>query len=143
VTRAEFSDEYTKITKVNGRKVDDLLLEPGDLLVQRSNTPELVGTSALYAGPCNWAIFSDFLIRVRTNHEVLPAYAHLVLSSPKVHRVLRRSAKGLAGSVPKIDQGMLEGLLIPVPPVAAQAEEFNRKVKRLRAEPYPVVRSGW
>jgi type I restriction enzyme S subunit len=42
--------------------------------------------------------------------------------------------------MPKIDQGTLEGLLIPVPPVATQerivqlAEEFNRKLKRLRAE---------
>lgn len=140
VTRADFSDKYTKIATVNGRNIAGLWLEPGDILVQRSNTPELVGTSALYVGPCNWAIFPDLLIRVRTNHEVLPAYAHLVLSSPKVHRVLRQSAKGLAGSMPKIDQGTLEGLLIPVPPVATQerivhrAEEFNRRVRRLSTE---------
>jgi type I restriction enzyme S subunit len=140
VTKREFTDKYTKIATVNGRKVEDLWLEPGDILVQRSNTPELVGTSALYVGPRNWSIFPDLLIRVRTNDEVLPAYAHLIISSPGVHRALKKSAKGLAGSMPKIDQGAIAGIPIAVPPIATQARmvqlasDFNARIERLRAE---------
>lgn len=140
VTKAEFSDRFTKMSSVSGRKIDDLWLEPGDILVQRSNTPDLVGTSALYSGPRNWAIFPDLLIRVRTNDEVLPEYVRLALSSRRIHSELKRSAKGLAGSMPKIDQGTLARISLPVPSLSTQervvalSEAMRAGLERLRSD---------
>lgn len=117
VTQHDFNDHNAKLTTADPNKVDNLWLEPGDILVQRSNTPELVGTSALYDGPRNWAIFPDLLIRLRANEgKVTTEYLATALRSRRVHDALRHRAKGLAGSMPKIDQAAISSLLIPLPP---------------------------
>ena len=60
VTYGDFSSANTKLTVAVADKVSDLWLKPGDLLVERSNTPELVGTARLYRGPRHFAIFPGF-----------------------------------------------------------------------------------
>ncbi|GAB3717366.1 restriction endonuclease subunit S [Amycolatopsis oliviviridis] len=126
VTKGEFSDRNTKIAVIKDRDISDLWIEPGDIFVQRSNTPELVGTCAIYKGKSDWAIFPDLLIRVRTNEEVSPEFVYLVLSSSSAHDTLKKAAKGLAGSMPKIDQGTLARLDIPVPPVEVQIDTVRQ-----------------
>jgi len=114
VTRRTFSDEFTKLTTADKDRVKNLWLEPGDILVQRSNTPELVGSCALYQGPPDWAVFPDLLIRLRTDpDQVRPEYLCRVLQTERSHRALRAKAKGLAGSMPKVDQGAIGSLPVP------------------------------
>ncbi|WP_344925503.1 restriction endonuclease subunit S [Saccharopolyspora gregorii] len=129
VTKNCFIDSYTKVTTADPAKVSDLWLRSGDILVQRSNTPDLVGTSAIYKGPDEWAIFPDLLIRLRLKKELLPEYVQLVLSSRSIHGWLKRNAKGLSGSMPKIDQSTLGSVSIPVPSMAAQ-RSFVESVRR-------------
>ncbi|MBZ6103178.1 restriction endonuclease subunit S [Streptomyces olivaceus] len=140
VTQGDFSDENTKLTVADPHRVRDLWLTRGDILVQRSNTPDLVGTAAMYAGDNGWAIFPDLLIRVRVCEGVLPEYATLVLQSRDGRSYFKSRAKGLAGSMPKIDQSAIENFRIPVPSLDAQKrvvaevqEQFDR-VSRLSAE---------
>lgn len=121
ITRRSFTDTYTKITAANPDRIQDLWLKPGDVLVQRANTPELVGTSALYEGPEGWAIFPDLAIRLRANQAIIrPRYLALALQANKTHTALRGKAKGLAGSMPKIDQRAVAECEIPVPSLSAQ-----------------------
>lgn len=120
VTQGDFSDANTKLTVADPHRVRDLWLTRSDILVQRSNTPDLVGTTAMYEGPDGWAIFPDLLIRVRVNDEVLPEFVTLVLRSSRGRAYFKSQAKGLAGSMPKIDQAAIEGFTIPVPPIEAQ-----------------------
>ncbi|MEP7766004.1 hypothetical protein [Sanguibacter sp. 25GB23B1] len=121
VTRNKFDNEFTKITSADPARVRDLWLRPGDVLVQRSNTPELVGTTAMYTGPADWAIFPDLLIRLRADTDaVLPGYLTLALRTERAHRNLRAKAKGLAGSMPKIDQSAIGSTLLPVPGISEQ-----------------------
>lgn len=123
VTRNEFSERYTKLTDTSKSKAESLWLEDGDIFVQRSNAPELVGTSALYRGPNDWAIFPDLLIRVRSDEdEVLPEYLAEVLRSDSVKAYFRRSARGLSGSMPKISQGTIEEVVVPLPTIARQQQ---------------------
>lgn len=137
VTRRTFTEEFTKLTDASLDRVRGLWLEPGDVLVQRANTPELVGSAALYEGERDWAVFPDLLIRLRTNPAVMtPEFLSLALQSERCHRALRARAKGLAGSMPKIDQGAIAGLAVPCPDVdeqrrivahvAAQMKEVDR-----------------
>jgi type I restriction enzyme, S subunit len=116
VTKSEFSDVFTKLTSAEPGRVKNLWLRPDDIFVQRSNTPELVGSSAIYKGPSGWAIFPDLLIRLRVNKSIgLPDFVALALRSERVHQSMRARAKGLASSMPKIDQGTIGSTPIPLP----------------------------
>ncbi|MEU4567326.1 hypothetical protein [Micromonospora sp. NPDC023956] len=126
VTRSEFVDDFTKMTSADPRRVSGLWLEPGDILIQRSNTPDLVGTAALYKGPENWAIFPDLLIRVRLRNDVLPEFVTLLLQAPSARRYFRSRAKGLAGSMPKIDQQAIHDFEVRLPTLDRQAELVRR-----------------
>ena len=133
VTRRNFSEEFTKITSANRAKVKDLWLRPGDILIERSNTPDLVGTSALYNGLNDWAIYPDLVIRVRVNDDVFPGYVALVLSTSRIREFYRRSSRGLAGSMPKIDQSVIARTPIPVPSLKEQ-RKIVTEVEGRRAE---------
>src|SRR5262249_8511391 len=50
----------------------DLLLEPDDLLFNRTNSAELVGKTAIYAGEPSPCSFASYLIRVRLLPGVRP-----------------------------------------------------------------------
>jgi type I restriction enzyme S subunit len=127
VTKSEFIDAHSKLIEPGARPVDDLWMKPGDVFIQRSNTPELVGTAALYDGPDHWAIFPDLLIRVRVNEtRVEPSYLELVLRSTGLRRYFQRSAQGIAGSMPKISQPIVEAAEIPLPPLDRQQSLVRR-----------------
>lgn len=127
VTKNDFSDGHTKITHTSPGAAAGLWLEPGDIFVQRSNTPELVGSAARYDGSRYWAIFPDLLIRLRADEsKVTSEYLAAALRSRRVHRALRAKAKGLAGSMPKIDQGAIGNTAIPVVAVPEQRVLVSR-----------------
>lgn len=127
VTQASFVEEHTKLIEPPARPVDDLWMQDGDVFIQRSNTPELVGTAALYSGPPNWAIFPDLLIRVRIDtRRVEPSYLALVLGSTALRRYFQHSAQGIAGSMPKISQPVVEAAEIPLPTLGRQRELLRR-----------------
>ncbi len=121
VTRNEFCSANTKLTTTGAEVARELWLEPGDIFVQRANTPELVGTAALFNGPKNWAIFPDLLIRLRADEDLIHSrFLVAALRSERSHRSLRAKAKGLAGSMPKVDQTTVAAIDIPLPPLSHQ-----------------------
>ena len=112
VTQGEFSERNTKRTTTTRDVAAGLWLEPGDVFVQRSNTPELVGTSARYDGLMD----SRFLVAA--------------LQSERAHRTMRARAKGLAGSMPKIDQQAVGDTVLPLPSMERQREIIGQLAKR-------------
>jgi type I restriction enzyme S subunit len=120
VTKGDFSEVNTKRTVADPRKVADLWAQPGDIYVERSNTPELVGTARLYKGSFNFAFIPDLLIRVRVNNRILPEYAEIALRCDVARRYFRGRAQGIAGSMPKIDQETVESFQVPLPPLVEQ-----------------------
>lgn len=135
VTRRSFAEANTKLIEPPmSRSLDDLWLRPGDVLVQRSNTPDLVGSAALYKGPERWAIFPDLLIRVRPGDSLRPEYLDLCLQTTPVRRFLRGAAQGIAGSMPKISQGVIERIEVPLPEVEVQdtlVAEYERDAEEI------------
>jgi type I restriction enzyme, S subunit len=120
VTRRDFGRHNTKVTSASRDKARGLWCEPGDIFIQRSNTPELVGSAAMFTGARDFTIFPDLLIRVRVTGALDPAYLELVLRAPATRRYFRDHAQGLAGSMPKISQATITGLPVPTPPLEVQ-----------------------
>ena len=139
VTRGDFGEHNTKLTSTSAEVARGLWLEPGDVFVQRSNTPELVGSSARYDGPTSWAIFPDLLIRLRPDESRMDSrFLAAALRSARAHRSLRSRARGLAGSMPKVDQRAVGETVIPLPPrdrqdeIVAHLDEMQDAGARMR-----------
>lgn len=93
----------------------------GDIYLQRGNTKELVGTAAMFDSDDDNYIYPDLMIRVRADEEKIDRYYLLnVLQSPPVREYLMKNAGGAAGSMPKINQAIVERVPIPLPPLATQ-----------------------
>ncbi|MCX5817535.1 MAG: N-6 DNA methylase [Proteobacteria bacterium] len=93
----------------------------GDIYLQRGNTKELVGTAALFDVDEPNYIYPDLMIRVRANEEKIRSrYLLTVLQSAPVRVYVTRNAVGAVGSMPKINQAIVESIPIPLPPLATQ-----------------------
>ena len=140
VTDGDFSAKNIKMTSADPLKVRDLWVESDDIFVQRSNTPELVGTTRRYRGENGRAVFPDLLIRIRITPSVLPAFVELTLRSVRCHAYFRHKAQGVAGKMPKIDQNIVRLAAIPLPPLPEQeaiieaVEGLLTIIDRLEAE---------
>ena len=95
----------------------------GDIYLQRGNTAELVGTAALFDADDTSFIYPDLMIRVRADEsKVISHYLLTALQSEPVRGFLKRNAVGAAGSMPKINQSIVERIPIPLPPLTAQEQ---------------------
>ena len=93
----------------------------GDIYLQRGNTKELVGTAAIFDTDDENYIYPDLMIRVRADQtKILSHYLLTVLQSGPVREFVTRNAVGAAGSMPKINQSIVESIPIPLPPLATQ-----------------------
>jgi len=91
----------------------------GDLLFNRTNSPELVGKTAVWDRDERYA-FAGYLIRVRFNQKrVLPEYVSGFLNSPYGKRLLFAKAKPSI-NMSNISPTELKRLSIPVPSLAIQ-----------------------
>lgn len=98
-----------------------LWLRPGDLLVQRSNTLDLVGMAAIYDGPPGAFVYPDLMMRIRFRAEINPRFIWRYLNSPVGRTSMRRIASGSAGSMPKISGARLRTLPVSVPLLASRS----------------------
>jgi type I restriction enzyme S subunit len=131
VTEGDFSERNTKLSVAVPEKVADLWAEPGDIYVERSNTPELVGIARLYQGPARFAFIPDLFIRARVSRAVSGRYVEICLLSETGRAFLRSRAQGISGTMPKIDQEAVELVPIPLPPAAEQARIVAEVDRRL------------
>ncbi len=103
----------------------------GDIYLQRGNTAELVGTAALFDIDEPNFIYPDRMIRVRADEtKILTKFLLHTLQSAPVRASLMSQAGGAAGSMPKINQGIVERVPIPLPSLPEQ----ERIVAELDAE---------
>jgi type I restriction enzyme S subunit len=123
VTQNKFSVENTKLTVADPGKVQDLWLKPGDIFIERANTFEFVGLTALYDGTENFAIYPDLLIRVRLKEDIAhPRFIAEFLLTTVCRSYFRRNARGTAGNMPKIDHGIVRRTPVPLPALTEQQQ---------------------
>lgn len=119
-------------------------LQPGDILFNRTNSPELVGKAAVYAGVPEDAVFASYLIRVRLNpSRAIPEFV--------IHCVNSAFGRGYVASVVSQQVGQanvngtkLKHFPIPLPPLdeqerlAGQADDLLLALDAIQED---VVRS--
>ncbi|MDT4846003.1 Type-1 restriction enzyme EcoKI specificity protein [compost metagenome] len=109
-----------------------LWLKPGDILIQRANTLEYVGVSAIYDGEPKRYIYPDLMMKCRARDGVLTKYLHACLSSREVRKHFRDNATGTAGNMPKINQQTVMSAPVLLPSLPEQTE-IVRRVEQLFA----------
>ena len=97
-----------------------LFLETGDVLVQRSNTAELVGTTAIFDGPLATFVYPDLMMRLRFKEPTTGQWFWRYANSGSGRSFFRSAAAGSTGSMPKISGEKLREMPVPVPPLAEQ-----------------------
>lgn len=106
-------------------EVERLLLRDGDLLFNRTNSPELVGKSAVWRGSQS-ATFASYLIRVRFHEEAaIPEFVNYWINSAW-GRIWARQVKTDGVSQSNINGTKLGAMPVPLPPVEEQREIVRR-----------------
>ncbi|MBX9721970.1 MAG: restriction endonuclease subunit S [Candidatus Obscuribacterales bacterium] len=90
-------------------------LEPGDVLVQRANSLEYVGATAIFAGPPKTYIYPDLMMRIRVEDPILRTYIWRYLNSIAAKKYFQSNATGTAGNMPKINGKVLRALPVRLP----------------------------
>lgn len=119
-TSGRFDPRHFKYTQEAVPYDSGSWVERGDILVQRGNTEEYVGVSALYEGESHSFIYPDLMIRVRVRKDIGRHFVAYMLLAPPVRQFLRDRATGAAGNMPKINQQTLASAPIPVPEAATR-----------------------
>lgn len=118
-----------KYVDINIDDKSDLWLRPGDILVQRGNSLDYVGISAIYKGTEKEFIYPDLMIKIRANSNIiLDEYLHIYLNSQKMRQYFKDNASGTSGSMPKINHKVLLNADIEVPSLEKQRQlidEYN------------------
>ncbi len=98
-----------------------LHLEDGDLLFNRTNSPELVGKTAVYRSQGRPCSFASYLISVRFSTGYIPELASAFINSAYGRRWIKSVAVQQVGQA-NVNGSKLAALAIPVPPFREQVE---------------------
>ena len=113
------SFEELKYLPVEHPEFPELLLRDGDLLFNRTNSPELVGKSAVYRSDLAACSFASYLIRVRLADGVVPEYIAYCLNSPDGREWVRSVVSQQVGQA-NVNGSKLKALTVPLPPTSDQ-----------------------
>lgn len=114
------------------------VVSKGEVLIARSNTPELVGRAAMFAGEPKGAVASDLTIRLKAREGLLPVFLTAHLAFLYLSGYWKERAGGASGSMKKITRTQIQRELIPVPSdtdqcrIASQLSGQMSSAERLR-----------
>jgi type I restriction enzyme S subunit len=97
----------------------ELLLQPGDLLFNRTNSAELVGKTARYRGTPQPCSFASYLIRVRTIEGIAPDIVAYALNSSVGRNWIKKVVNQTVGQA-NVNGSKLAAFVLPVPPLPEQ-----------------------
>lgn len=117
-----------KFLDLEGDEVDRYTVRSGDILFNRTNSPDLVGKTAVYRGEGPMA-YAGYLVRLRTNRDALPDYISGFLNSRYGKAVLRGMCKSIIGMA-NINATEVQTIKIPKPPIEMQLE-FAKRLKAI------------
>ena len=121
-TSGVFKDEYFKYIDETIPEDSYLWLKPGDILIQRANSLDKVGTSAIYTGREHGFIYPDLMMKLQVVKTVSPQFVAYSLKKDDTLAYFRANATGTAGNMPKINQKIVSSTPINLPTFDEQIE---------------------
>lgn len=130
-----------KYIELQPKEVARYLLQPGDILFNRTNSKELVGKCEVFREAGAW-VFASYLIRVTVNSgKVLPDFVSLFLNTPAGRAQIDRVSRQIVG-MSNVNAEELQDLIIPLPSLSVQrtlivemeAAREARRQKLLKAD---------
>lgn len=105
-----------------------LLLQQGDLLYNRTNSPELVGKTGIFRGPDDTLSFASYLIRIKVEEPLLSSnFLNLAMNSPRFRETeINPHLKQQCGQA-NVNGTILKQMRVPLPP----REEQTRIVQKV------------
>lgn len=114
-----------KFMDLADRQKGRYLVKAGDVLFNRTNSPELVGKTAVFRDSRPMA-YAGYLIRLRVNDQNDPEYLSAFLNTDYSKRILRGMCKSIIGMA-NINATEVQAIKIPKPPLHLQ-QEFTRRI---------------
>lgn len=124
----------------NATEIAKYKLSDGDVLFNRTNSPELVGKTAVFRGERD-AIYAGYLIRVRCSERLLPDYLNYCLGSP-MGREYCWQVKSDGVSQSNINAQKLAAFRFSLPSIEEQ-REIIRRVEELLALNRELGTKNW
>jgi type I restriction enzyme, S subunit len=116
VNGEHFDESEHKALPAELPPIPEYEIRPGDILMSRANTRELLGSAALVRRVRPRLLLCDKLYRIRVLHKrVLPEFVVRAVSSHAARFQLEREATGASASMQNISQGTISTLLLPLP----------------------------
>lgn len=106
----------------------ELYLTDGDMLFNRTNSPELVGKSAVYRSQISPCSYASYLIAVRFSPSIIPELVAAYINSGFGRRWVKSVVTQQVGQA-NVNGTKLAALAIPLPPAKEQ-----REIARMLAE---------
>jgi type I restriction enzyme S subunit len=120
--------KYVELTESDQEK---FRLQDGDILVNRTNSLDLVGKSAVFTGLRDSWVYASYLIRFRVDTDrALPEFISAVINSRIGRTYVRRTARRAIGMV-NVNAREILRMPIPVPSLSEQ-KKIMEKINQLR-----------
>lgn len=107
-----------------------LWIKDREILIQRGNSIDFVGVSAIYYGEDQKFIYPDLMMKLKPVNSISELYLHHVLMSTTCREYFRKNASGAQKSMPKINQAVVSNALVPLCSEAEQ-QAIVTKVEKL------------
>ncbi|KAB1662153.1 restriction endonuclease subunit S [Pseudoclavibacter chungangensis] len=127
-----------KYLDLPSNEVERFSVRPGDILFNRTNSPDLVGKTAVVRTNERFA-YAGYLIRLRTNTRANPEFISGYLNSPHGKSTLRGMCKSIIGQA-NINAKELQSIRIAVPPRDLQ-DQWESVVTKLEAKRNLLLKS--
>lgn len=115
--------KHIELSKVEKRKY---LLRQGDILVNRTNSLELVGKSAVFKGLSGEWLYASYLVRLRIDkNKALPEYVNAVINSRIGRSYVYRTARRAIGMV-NINAKEIQKMPLPLPSIKKQKSIIDK-----------------
>ena len=121
-TTGVFKPEFFKYIDEEIPENSHLWLTPGDILIQRANSLEKVGMSAIYTGAEHEFIYPDLMMKLTVKEPNNKHYIDYYLKTDEILNYFRSNATGTAGNMPKINQKVVSETPLILPETQEQAE---------------------
>jgi len=114
VTGFRYRGTHFKRTSLTVPSDGHFWLTAGDLLMTRSNTPELVGHAAIYDGTPAPCIYPDLMMRLELREDLVDArFVWYWMQGPCVRDFIALKAKGTSPTMKKISQKIVMSIPFP------------------------------